>query len=136
MERAHLDIGEGVVRLSALCRRADKLIAHSTGLKAEEVHCLVALYLDAPHCIKSLCQILNLSASRTSRVLRSLEHLGLVVRAVHPSDHRMGTITLTMTGTRTAEHLLEVADEVGRHILGSIPPRIESLLSKFIAISD
>jgi DNA-binding MarR family transcriptional regulator len=136
MERAHRDIGEGVVRLSALCRRADKLIAQSTGLKAEEVHCLVALYLDAPHCVKNLCHILNLSASRTSRVLRSLEHLGLVVRAVHPSDHRMGTLTLTGTGTRTAEHVLEVADDVGRQILGSIPRQVESLFSRFIAISD
>jgi len=121
--------------LSALCRRADKLIAQSTGLKAEEVHCLVGLYLDDPHCVKNLCQLLNLSASRTSRILRSLENNGLVVRTVHPSDHRMGTITLTWTGTETAEHVLQVAEDVGREILGSVPPQVESLLSRFIAFS-
>lgn len=63
---------------------------------------------------QALSQALNMHASRLVALIDELESRGLVVRAVHPSDRRLYSLTLTKKGTDVLSSIRTVADEHNR----------------------
>jgi DNA-binding MarR family transcriptional regulator len=96
-----------------LCRKADRRIADAVGMTVEEVHCLYAVATSMPSCVKILSDDLGLSAPRTSKVLRSLERRGYVVRLLHAEDRRMELIQLTPSGEEVAKRIIVLSKQVG-----------------------
>lgn len=106
MENPNSEVGAELLRLTLACRNADKLTAARVGLTVDEMHFLSALYLDRPTCVRELSERLQISATRASKILHSLEQRGLVVRALHPSNRRMEQVSLTEEGLRIAENIV------------------------------
>ena len=100
-----------------LCRKADRKIAFAAGMTVEEVHCLYSVAMNSPSCVKVLSDDLGLNAPRTSKVLRSLEQRGYVVRVLHAEDRRMEQVLLTPAGTAAAKTIVRLSREIGEKIL-------------------
>ncbi|MEK6569961.1 MAG: transcriptional regulator [Bacteroidota bacterium] len=128
--------GADLLRLTLLCRKVDKELALSAGFSVDELHCLGVLYLERPSCVKKLSQFLGLSATRTSKILRSLEQKGYVARALQLTDRRKEQVTLTREGMEAAENVLSISSEVGKKVCSSIPAEIVPYLSRLVQMSD
>jgi DNA-binding MarR family transcriptional regulator len=130
MESAAVHVGIHLLRLLLLCREVDKELAKRSGLGIDELHCLCVLHLDRPSCVKYLNSSLGLYATRTSKLLRSLEELGMVTRSLQFEDHRKEQITLTEKGRLAAESILDFCAEHGSELVrGQFPEIIASLES-------
>jgi DNA-binding MarR family transcriptional regulator len=108
-----LHVGSQFMDAALMCRKMDRRIANAVGMTVDEVHCLYALATSSPSCVKVLSDVLGLSPPRTSKVLRSLEQRGYVVRTLHAEDRRMEQILLTPAGTDAAEHIVRLSNETG-----------------------
>ncbi len=85
------------------------------GLRIDEMHCLGMIFLERPSCVKILSELLELNATRTSKILRHLEQRGLVVRSLDLADHRKEHVALTEDGYQTAERIITHYHDVARH---------------------
>ncbi len=119
MEKLRPDVASEMLRLSLLCRKADRVIAQSVGLSVDEMHCLNLLNSEKPTCVKNIIDLLGVSSTRTSKILRSLEHQGFVTRTLLESDRRMEQISLTAKGLEATRRLLALSSEIGSQIIGS-----------------
>jgi DNA-binding MarR family transcriptional regulator len=128
--------GAELLELTLLCRKIDKQLASSTSLSVDELHCLSMLYLERPTCVKKLNELLGLSATRTSKILRTLERRGYVVRSLHLQDRRMEQVTLTEEGQRAAENVLSVSGETVRKLVVSHPEESARGLTELIRVSE
>lgn len=128
--------GAELLRLTLLCRKIDKQLATSASLSVDELHCLGVLYLERPSCVKKLNELLGHSAPRTSKILRSLEHRGYVVRSLHLMDRRMEQVTLTEDGQRAAETVLSVSSDAVRKLFSPHPEEGTLQLTKLIRGGD
>ena len=117
METLRLDVASEMLRLSLLCRKADRMIAQSVGLSVDEMHCLNLLNSEKPTCVKKLVDLLGVSSTRTSKILRSLEQQGFVTRSILESDRRMEQISLTTEGLEVTRKLLALSSEIGSQII-------------------
>ncbi len=117
METLRPDVASQMLRLSLLCRKADRMIAQSVGLSVDEMHCLNLLSSEKPTCVKNLIEQLGVSSTRTSKILRSLEERGFVTRAALESDRRMENISLTSKGTEITRKCLVLSSEIGSQII-------------------
>ena len=136
MVRANALTGAELLRLTLLCRKIDKQLATSASLSVDELHCLGVLYLERPSCVKKLNELLGHSATRTSKILRSLERRGYVVRSLHLMDRRMEQVTLTEEGQRAAESVLSVSSEAVRKLFAPHPEESALQLTKLMRVSD
>lgn len=83
------------------------------------MHFLSALYSEHPPSVKRLSEMVSISPSRTSKILKLLEQKGFVTRSIHPVDHRQEEVRLTEDGRRAVEAILSMFAEVGGALLGS-----------------
>jgi DNA-binding MarR family transcriptional regulator len=83
------------------------------------MHCLLALFSEHPPSVKRLSELINVSATRASKILRGLEQRGFVTRTMHAADHRREQVMLTEAGTKAAQGILSMFAEVGSELLGS-----------------
>jgi DNA-binding MarR family transcriptional regulator len=125
-----------LLRLTLLCRRIDRQLATSASLSVDELHCLGVLYLERPNCVKKLNELLGLTATRTSKILRSLEGRGFVIRSLHLVDRRMEQITLTEEGQRAAENVLSISSETVKKLFVSPREGAVADLSELIRADD
>ncbi len=94
------------------------MIAQSVGLSVDEMHCLNLLNSEKPTYVKKLIDLLGVSSTRTSKILRSLEQQGFVTRSMLESDRRMEQIALTTKGLEVTKRLLALSSEIGSQIVG------------------
>ncbi len=116
---AQTDIGVELLRLTLRCRDIDKRLSAKVDLTIDELHCLCAIYSEKPQCVKEVSEILDVNATRMSKILATLEHRGLVTRTIDLSDHRREQITLTHEGRRTVEKVLSLYAQVGDKLFGN-----------------
>jgi DNA-binding MarR family transcriptional regulator len=128
--------GAELLELTLLCRKIDRQLATSTSLSVDELHCLSVLYLERPTCVKKLNELLGLSGTRTSKILRTLERRGYVVRSLHLQDRRMEQVTLTEEGQRVAENVLSVSGETVRKLAVAHPEESARGLTELIRASE
>lgn len=121
MERAQTEFAAELLRLTRRCRGIDKHVSASVGLSIDEVHCLSVLFSEKPSSVKMLSDLINVSPTRTSKILRDLEQRGFLSRTLDVSDHRKEHVMLTEEGKQTVDRLLSLYREIGTRMLGSWP---------------
>jgi DNA-binding MarR family transcriptional regulator len=111
--------GIELLRLTRRCRAIDKYVSSSAGLTIDEMHCLCALFSERPSSVTRLCELIDVSPTRASKILKLLEQRGLVTRASDSADHRREQVMLTEGGTDSVRGILSLFTELGRELLGS-----------------
>lgn len=112
--------GLDVARLLLVCHKLEKDLAASAGLTVYEFHCLSQLYVHAPCCVKTLCQLTGIHPTRASRLLSALERKGYLVRSLGTEDKRKESLTLTDAGIVVARGLLESCAFARRNLQGLV----------------
>jgi DNA-binding MarR family transcriptional regulator len=108
-----------LLRLTRQCRGIDKYVAASAGLSVDEMHCVIALFTERPSSVTRLSELINVSPTRASKILKSLGQRGLVTRTLDPEDHRREVVILTPAGERGAGGIFSLVAEVGSELLGN-----------------
>lgn len=108
-----------LLRLTRRCRSIDKYVSASSGLSVDEMHCVVALFTDRPSSVTRLSELINVTLTRASKILRSLEQRGLVTRTLDPGDHRRELVILTAQGIKAVTAVFSLVAEVGSELLGN-----------------
>ncbi len=110
--------GLDVARLLLQCHKLEKIVAASAGLTVYEFHCLSQLYVHAPCCVKTLCELTGIHPTRASRLLGALERKGYLLRSLGTEDKRKESLTLTDAGVEVARGLLESCAFARRKLQG------------------
>jgi DNA-binding MarR family transcriptional regulator len=118
MPQAQAQFGLELLRLTRRCRGIDKYVSTSIGLRVDEVHCLTALFSEKPSSVRTLSELINVTPTRASKILRDLEQRGCVSRTIDAADHRKEHVILTEAGKQTVERLLSLYGEFGQRVLG------------------
>ena len=63
--------------------------------------------------------MINVTLTRASKILTSLEQRGLVTRTLDPEDHRREVVVLTAQGVRAVTGVFSLVAEVGSELLGN-----------------
>jgi DNA-binding MarR family transcriptional regulator len=121
METPDPSVGVDLLRLALQCRDIDKNLSSKTGLSVDEMHCLCLIHTEKPPCVKILSEMMDINATRTSKILWSLERKGYVVRTMDTADRRKELITLTVEGQGAAERILSLYDEMKERLLEHCP---------------
>jgi DNA-binding MarR family transcriptional regulator len=77
------------------------------------------LYTDHPPSVKRLSELINVSSTRASKILKDLEDRQLVTRTLDTEDRRKEQVVLTDRGTQTIQRVLSLYTEVGSELLTS-----------------
>jgi DNA-binding MarR family transcriptional regulator len=83
------------------------------------MHCLSALFSEHPSSVTRLTELINVSPSRASKILKHLEERELITRSMDSSDHRRGQVILTAAGVAVVEKILAHFAEIGSELLGN-----------------
>jgi DNA-binding MarR family transcriptional regulator len=113
------NVGVELLRLTRRCRGIDKYVSSSAALSIDEMHCLLALFSERPPSVKRLSELINVSPTRASKILKGLEQRAFVSRMMHAADRRREQVILTEAGTAEAQRILSMFAEVGSELLGS-----------------
>jgi DNA-binding MarR family transcriptional regulator len=108
-----------LLQLTRRCRGIDKYVSASSGLSVDEMHCVIALFTERPSSVTRLSELINVSLTRASKILKSLEQRGLVTRTLDPEDHRRELVILTAPGVKTVAGIFSLVAEVGSELLGN-----------------
>lgn len=111
--------GVEFIRLTRRCRVIDKHVSSSAGLTVDEMHCLSVLFSEHPASVKKLSELINVSSTRVSKILRDLEERGLVSRTLDSADHRKEHVVLTDSGAQVVEKILLKYTEIGSKLLAN-----------------
>jgi len=109
-----------LLRLTRRCRGIDKYVSASSGLSVDEMHCVIALFTDHPSSVTRLSELINVTPTRASKILRSLEQRGLVTRTLDQEDHRREVVILTVHGEKAVEGVFSLVAGVGSELLGNL----------------
>jgi len=135
MDVAEPRLGVELVRLTRRCRGIDKYVSSSASLSVDEMHCLIALQTEHPASIRRLYELINVSPSRASKILKHLEQRGLVNRIADAADHRKGQVTFTEAGARIVQEILLHFTEVGSELRNTLRGDFAADLSRLLANS-
>jgi DNA-binding MarR family transcriptional regulator len=136
MERLWAETGSDLLRVSLLFHKAAKQVAQSVGLTIDEAHCLNLLRVERIWCVKKLRELVGLTPTRTSKLLRSLEEEGFVSRSLSSEDRRMELVSLTEKGAQMAERIFTISDDVGKQLFGSTPKSMGRTETQFVESND
>ncbi len=126
MEVNGTQFGVELLRLARRCRGFDKHISASVGLSVDEMHCLGVLFSEKPSSVKTLSDMINVSPTRASKILKHLEQKGFVLRTPDLSDHRREQVMLTDRGKEAVQKVLALCNEIGSRLLRSGPSEVGS----------
>lgn len=110
-----------------------------TGYSVTETRILFEISQQEGITAKELCEFLKLDKSYMSRLIRSLEHKGIIYRKVSESDKRRNCVYLTDKGRAEVTGLIEITnqdiyqliDAFDMEICGQICDAMELISDKF-----
>jgi len=111
--------GAELLRLTRRCRGIDKYVSSRAQLTIDELHCLSVLFSEHPSSVKRLSELINVSTTRTSKILKDLEQRGYVSRNPDAEDRRKEQVLLTETGSLTVNKILSFYTEIGSELITS-----------------
>lgn len=111
--------GSDLLRLTRRCRGIDKCASSQARIRVDEMHCLSVLYSDHPPSVKRLSELINVSSTRASKILKDLENRGLVTRTLDADDRRKEQVVLTESGEKAVEEIVGLYTEIGSELLTS-----------------
>ena len=119
MEATGPRFGAELLRLTRRCRGIDKYVSSRAQLTIDELHCLSVLFSERPSSVKRLSELINVSSTRASKLLKDLEQRGYVTRTPDAEDHRRELVVLTEPGANTVHRILTLYAEIGSELLTS-----------------
>ena len=125
--------GLDLLRILLRCHQLEKAIASSARLSVDELYCMSQLYVNAPCCVKTLCELVGIPPTRASRLLHDLEGRGYLTRSLGFPDKRKELLTLTPEGIHVAKNLLESCELSFRDLAGSPSKDALQLFAKFLS---
>ena len=111
--------GAELLRLTRRCRGIDKYVSSRAELTIDEMHCLSVLYSDHPPSVKRLSELINVSSTRASKILKDLEDREFVTRTLDADDRRKEQVVLTESGEKEVLKLVSLYTEIGSELLTS-----------------
>ena len=117
METTEPRFGVELLRLTRRCRGIDKYVSSRAQLTIDELHCLSVLLSEHPSSVKRLSELINVSTTRASKILKDLEQRGYVSRTPVAEDRRKEQVLLTETGSSTVQRILTFYAEIGNELL-------------------
>lgn len=90
--------GEILLKFSRVCYKLNLITYRNFDLTAGELHCLIALYIEKPCCVKKLSAIIGTRGTTTSKILNSLEKKFIIARELDANDKRIEKVFLTHAG--------------------------------------
>ncbi|MCX6133887.1 MAG: MarR family winged helix-turn-helix transcriptional regulator [Ignavibacteriales bacterium] len=111
--------GVDLLRLTRRCRGIDKYVSSRAELTVDEMHCLSVLYSDHPPSVKRLSELINVSSTRASKLLKDLEDREFVTRTLDADDRRKELVVLTEPGERAVQKIVGLYTEIGSELLAS-----------------
>jgi len=111
--------GVELLRLTRRCRGIDKYVSSRAELTVDEMHCLSVLYSDHPPSVKRLSELINVSSTRSSKLLKDLEEREFVPRTLDADDRRKEQVVLTDRGVKAVETIVSLYSEIGSELLTS-----------------
>jgi DNA-binding MarR family transcriptional regulator len=121
-----------LLSLNRFCYDVGRVISKKFRLTVNERNILIILSYKNIKSVKEISQILSLSKTNTSKVLRSLEKKSLIVRIFNKNDKRYIQILLTEKGKLTANLVAEEINEILKKRLSDIPNEVGAKILNFI----
>ena len=115
-----------LLKLTRHCRGIDKYVSSRAALTIDEMHCLSVLFSDHPPSVKRLSELINVSSTRASKILKDLEMRGFVSRTLDTVDRRKENVILTESGAHVIQEILSLYDEVGSELLSTWRTELKS----------
>lgn len=123
---AAADIAELTFQLLASCQEKEQRIAKDLGITVPEFR-LLRIFRGAKHIpVRNLVERSNLSGSRLTRILDSLEKGGYLMRSIDPTDRRVITATLSKKGLELSRVMEENYLRIHQEILDGIPKELHA----------
>ena len=119
MDATEPKFGAELLKLTRRCRGIDKYVSSIARLTIDEFHCLSVLFSEHPSSVKRLSELINVSSTRASKILKDLEQRGFVSRTPTAEDHRKEQVLLTETGSLAVTRILTFYAEIGSELLTS-----------------
>ena len=108
--------------LLAKCQAKEAWIAEKHGLFPSEFKCLRLLGHNGELNNKDIAKLMNLSASRLTRIVDGLVKKGYLMREINSEDRRNMRLNLLKRGKQLTEKLDESYVDIHREILQEIEP--------------
>ncbi|MBP6671705.1 MAG: MarR family transcriptional regulator [Bacteroidetes bacterium] len=127
-KRSAAEIAELTFQLLANCQEKEERFAEQLKIHVSEFRCLRAFRGDRSLPVKTLVERINLSGSRLTRILGSLEKRGYIQRVIDEKDRRSITVTLSKRGIELSGKLEERYLQIHEEILEGIPKDVHAPL--------
>lgn len=122
------ELAELTFQLLADCQHKEEKIAEQLKITVSEFRCVRAFRGDKQLQVKHLVERIQLSGSRLTRILESLEKHGYVTRTIDPNDRRSITVALTKKGIALSTTLEKRYLQIHEEILDGIPKEMHGIL--------
>jgi len=123
------ELGELTFGLLKKCHEKEERLASQFKITVPEFRCVRMFRDDTQLHIKTLIERVDLSSSRLSRILESLEDKGFITRKLDRSDRRSIIVSLTKKGVSLVGGLEERFMEVHSDILNGVPENMHEPLT-------
>ena len=127
-KRSAAEIAELTFQLLANCQEKEERLAEQLKIHVSEFRCLRAFRGDRSLPVKTLVGRINLSGSRLTRILGSLEKRGFVQRVIDEKDRRSITVNLSKKGIELSNKLEARYLQIHEEILDGIPKDVHAPL--------
>jgi DNA-binding MarR family transcriptional regulator len=127
-KKAAAEIAELTFQLLANCQEKEERLAEQLDIHVSEFRCIRAFRGDTVLPVKTLVERINLSGSRLTRILGSLEKRGYLSRVIDQRDRRSITVHLTKKGIDLAKRLELRYIQIHEEILNGIPASVHAPL--------
>ena len=111
-------------------RDRDRICCHDVSVT--QCYALDALMRRGLATMNELAAELCLDKSTTSRVVATLERKGYVARATHPRDGRAVVLTVTASGKRLVERIVDDLVEEKKQLLAEFPEEVRESAAELI----
>lgn len=129
-KKSAAEIAELTFQLLANCQEKEERLASQLKIHVSEFRCIRAFRGDHILPVKTLVERINLSGSRLTRILGSLEKGGYLRRVIDERDRRSITVHLSKKGIELSRKLEERYLQIHEEILDGIPKDVhEPLIS-------
>jgi DNA-binding MarR family transcriptional regulator len=129
-KKSAAEIAELTFQLLANCQEKEERLAGLLKIHVSEFRCIRAFRGDHILPVKTLVERINLSGSRLTRILGSLEKGGYLRRVIDERDRRSITVHLSKKGIELSRKLEERYLQIHEEILDGIPKDVhEPLIS-------
>lgn len=126
--KAAAEIAELTFKLLANCQEKEERLAEQLKITVSEFRCLRAFRGETNLPIKTLVDRTNLSGSRLTRIVSSLEKNGFATRSIGQDDRRSITVRLSKKVVAMTENLEERYLQIHQEILNGIPKDVHAPL--------